>query len=132
MSEPNDTREEVELPPRPKRYSAETGVLANQVPGRCNTWSKTTEDADGNEIDAQEFDIYADEVERQLEAALAANREKDAEIALMKRTMKHWEDSYLAEHGSWGDCKYRIKLESIRAAVGGEKWIDVKQELPPT
>ena len=68
---------EIELPVRPKLYSVETGVLQNQVPGRCNTWTSYTEDENGDTVDGGEFKAYADQVEatiadlrRQLEEAL--------------------------------------------------------------
>lgn len=160
MSESNDTPEEIELPPRPKRYSTETGVLINQVPGRCNTWSETTEDMDGNEIDAREFLIYADEVERQLKAALSANREKEAALEELRLWASLGGPPIILDgkplmcqsnpkdiHVIHGSARVSLKngehiceihaiyeleevLASLRASVDGEKWIDVKQELP--
>lgn len=52
-------------------------------------------------------------------AALAANREKDAEIERLK-SYRSWDRIHELE----------AELSSLRASVG-EKWIDVKQELPP-
>lgn len=63
----------------------------------------------------------------QLKAALAANREKDAEIARIKSQLAASEAACEEGHEIVGEL--RAELASLRAS-GGEKWIDVKQELP--
>ena len=100
MSEPNDTPVEEELP-----------ELGEHV--------FVSDDPCGDALR---------ERERQLKAALSANREKDAEIERLKseygildRTVKFMDSEYLKEHGNWGECKYRLELASIRASVDGEK-----------
>ena len=46
------------------------------------------------------------------------NRDLEAEIERLKRTMKFQEDQYLAEHGYWGECKY--KAENARLKTENE------------
>lgn len=53
----------------------------------------------------------------ELLAALQQVAEKDEVIGRERRTMKFWEESYLAEHGHWGNCTWKIRAESAEAEL---------------
>lgn len=43
------------------------------------------------------------------------------ELGIHQRTMKFWEESYLAEHGHWGNCKFRLQVESLEQQLAETK-----------
>jgi len=97
----SELREEIELPPLPQ------SVLMRM---RNNNNS-------GRYLEATQEALYGRE--RQLKSSLAANREQKAEIERLK-SYRSWDRIHELE----------AELASLRASAG-EKWIDVKQEMPP-
>lgn len=104
------------LPERPKRYSTETGVLQNQVPGRCNTWSETNECEDGDEIDAREFVAYADAVESIVDAQSSRIVELEKELAKAEREWKAYVAASRKLNESLGAMKQRSELDESKLA----------------
>ena len=50
-------------------------------------------------------------------ALLAVAEEQVNRYGILERTMKYWEESYLAEHEHWGDCKWKAKVEEQQREI---------------
>lgn len=121
----NDTSEEVEA------------IACAEFRRRFNGFNDQTD-----EYIRKHFNVQL-ELLKEIVSTQAANREKDAEIERLKaryRSLslavgKPLHSSRGAEHYAGNLVRRAEKAEaefsSLRTSVGGEKWIDVKQELPP-
>lgn len=49
--------------------------------------------------------------------ALQGEAEARAELAQLQRTVKFMEESYLEEHGQWGNCQHRLRAEAAEAEL---------------
>jgi hypothetical protein len=77
---------------------------------------------------------YAEEVDRLRAERQVANeqrdqaqrwyREKCAEVEALKRTVSFMEQSYLEEHGHWGNCQWRIRYEQLKSREITDEQID--------
>ena len=51
-------------------------------------------------------------------------REKCAEVEALKRTVSFMEQSYLEEHGNWGNCQWKIRYEQLKSREITDEQID--------
>ena len=74
--------------------------------------------------DGSTADVYReDEIERIIIAAITDYAkplverigELEREYGILERTVQHMEKSYLAEHGTWGNCTWRLKAQAAEA-----------------
>lgn len=123
MSEPmNDTPEEVELPELTRSVE-----IVDEAERRLSARTY------GNKPTRLCLQSEIEERERQLKAAMAANREKDAEIAELIRKNRDFavvadELGKLVDKACDAGEASESELDSLRASVGGEKWIEIVQD----
>jgi hypothetical protein len=135
MSEPmNDMREEVELEDRCE-YCGTADTDHKHGNGHrccgncCATHGSLTRNKEAYTLVSQ-IVSYKNELMESLKASLAANREKDAEIARLKdQAIGAVTDKNIVLEDN---MRLRSELSSLRASAG-EKWIEIKEgcELPP-
>lgn len=133
----NELREEIELPELDLVIGDyDDADRIAKVAGGC-IWGDKFQRANAINIANNEA-ARANCRERQLKSSLAANREQKAEIERLERRYleevaivgRVWKALGISTYEQAGGKAIDEIVASLRASVG-ERWIDVKQELPP-